>query len=88
MGHGKLAAKSWIISSNAYWATAGLDAFSDWIAQLPHLRHLRLWDGRALVGCGELIRQNCPFFKSLEIWAWYVLKRELSQSETEIKQAR
>ena len=45
-----------------------------WVSPLPRLVDLRIWSGEALqASAGQAIRENCPHFRRLTIFAWYVI---------------
>ena len=44
---------------------------SRWIPRLPRLTRLKLWNGAAIAGNGNLIRLHCPSFKKLAFLDWY-----------------
>lgn len=44
---------------------------SRWIPRLPRLTCLKLWNGAAIAGNGNLIRLHCPSFKKLAFLIWY-----------------
>ncbi|KAI9786190.1 MAG: hypothetical protein M1839_007600 [Geoglossum umbratile] len=52
-------------------------SLSKWVTRLPRLRCLELWRGDALKGVEEVIRENCPFFRSLSIYEWLSLESDL-----------
>ena len=50
--------------------TVTYQALQTWVPKLPRLRHLVLWEGAAVRGLGEHIRENCPCFTTLKFWRW------------------
>lgn len=45
-------------------------AVQQMISRVPSLQTLRVWDGMCLISAGELLRDNCPRFRSLLFYEW------------------
>ena len=46
------------------------ESLSRWIPRLKRLQQLRLWNGAALVGTGQLLKESCPDFTTVKFYNW------------------